>query len=320
MARTGPVLPDLGTSMTEAAASSAEAVAEPLGADARRSFLERGFMAIPDMVSTAEVMRIKAILTSLHDDNVGYGEGAQYDALGLDDGSEPKKFPQIMHPRNFAPHLISGEFYRRAEAMARQLLGPDARLKADISLLKPARIGPPTPWHQDGAFQPAELDIHEISFWLALQPVDRDNSCMEFVPGSHLGPILEHGHPHNDPRMHALECVADFERRAAVPCPLPAGGCTLHTGQTLHCAGPNRSEAPRLAYVLIFDVLPTRHPHPRRFPWQDTWRPARQQRERDWRRRGGLLVHLWRQRSRLRLRPRHLLFDLRKAYRALRRM
>lgn len=286
----------------------------------RRYFETNGFVAIERFVSAAEVERIRTILMALHDGNVGFAEGAQYDALGVDDGKEAKKFPQIMHPRNFAPELITGEFFRCARAVARQLLGADARFKADISLMKPARIGPATPWHQDGAFQKPDIDTHEISFWLALQPVDRRNSCMEFIAGSHLGPILEHGHPNGDGRVHALECVDQFDRRAAQPCPLPAGGCTLHTGQTLHYTGPNVSDAPRLAYVLIFDVVPTPHVGPREFPWLDQWNTARCQRERAWRRHGGLLIHLWRQRNRVRLHPRYLLFDLRRAYRALRQL
>ena len=44
--------------------------------------------------------------------------------------------------------------------------------------MKPARIGEATPWHQDEAFQDPMFDYREVSFWLALQPVDEANSCM----------------------------------------------------------------------------------------------------------------------------------------------
>jgi hypothetical protein len=49
--------------------------------------------------------------------------------------------------------------------------------------MKPARIGDATPWHQDEAFQDPAFDYEEISFWLALQPVDEANSCMAYLPG-----------------------------------------------------------------------------------------------------------------------------------------
>jgi ectoine hydroxylase-related dioxygenase (phytanoyl-CoA dioxygenase family) len=179
-------------------------------------------------------------------------------------------------------------------------------------------IGAATPWHQDEAFQDPANEYHELSFWLALQPTDRSNSCMEFIPQSHHRPVLPHWFPGDDPRVHALECVSGFDPAEAVPCALPAGGCTIHTQRTLHYAGPNASANPRLAYVLIFDLVPTPATEARVFPWREAHRTARAQREQAWRRRGGILVHLWRQRSRVRVTT--LLFDLRRAMKAIRRL
>jgi hypothetical protein len=89
----------------------------------------------------------------------------------------------------------------------------------------------------------------------------------------------------------------------------------------VHGAPPNVSDGDRLAYVLIFDTVPVPAKAPRSFPWRAQHRTARAQRELAWRRQGGLLVHLWRQRARLRFNnPRALLFDLRRAVRAIHRM
>jgi ectoine hydroxylase-related dioxygenase (phytanoyl-CoA dioxygenase family) len=217
--------------------------------------------------------------------------------------------------------LIGSRFYQTARSIAEQLIGGDVRFKADISLMKPALIGAATPWHQDEAFQDPALDYEELSFWLALQPVDETNSCMAYVPRSHEGPVLPHGFPGGDPRIHALECISGFDPRDAVSCPLPAGGCVVHSQRTVHGAGPNVSDRDRMAYVLIFDRVPTPARTLRHFPWREQHRTARAQRELEWRRRGGLLVHLWRQRTRVRLTSvRTLLFDLRRAARAMRRI
>jgi Phytanoyl-CoA dioxygenase (PhyH) len=278
-----------------------------------------GFLTIDTGLPETEIDGIRAKLSALHARNAGFHEGALFDAVGVDDGSEPARFTQILHPRSFEPSLLETQFFRLASGIARQVLGPAVRFKADISLFKPARIGGTTPWHQDEAFQDPAFTYHELSFWLALQPTDERNSCMAYLPGSHLGPVLNHGFPGNDPRIHALECTEDFDHAAVVACPMPKGGCVMHTQRTLHGAGPNTSDAPRLAYVLIFDLVPTPSAEPRSFPWRVLQDTARARREKDWRRRGGLLVHLWRQRSRLRLTsPRHLWFDLCRALRAMR--
>jgi hypothetical protein len=284
-------------------------------------FHEDGFLAFDTGLSTHTIATLRETLTSLHDAKAGFEEGALFDALGVDDGSEPARFPQILHPRSFAPALVGNDFYHLARGIAEQLLGTGVRFKADISLMKPAQIGVATPWHQDEAFQDPAFDYDEVSFWLALQPVDKTNSCMAYVPGSQTGPVLPHGFPNDDPRIHALECIAGFDPRTAVTCPLPAGGCVIHSGRTVHGAGPNLSDKDRMAYVLIFDRVPTPARQPRHFPWREQHRTARAERELAWRRHGGLLVHMWRQRTRVRVTSvRTLLFDLRRAARAMRRL
>lgn len=289
-----------------------------LDANKIRRFTEDGFVAFDTGLSSDAISSLRETLARLHNENVGFEEGALYDALGVDDGSEPARFPQIMHPRSFAPELIGSSFYRLAHGIAEQLLGPGVRFKADISLMKPALIGDATPWHQDEAFQDPAFDYHEVSFWLALQPVNETNSCMVYLPRTQKGPVLPHGFPGDDPRIHALKCVSGFDARDAVPCPLPAGGCAIHNGRTLHGAGPNLSGGDRMAYVLIFDKVPTPVREPRHFPWREQHRPARARRELEWRRHGGLFVHLWRQRTRIRVRT--LLYDLHRAARAMRRL
>jgi hypothetical protein len=277
-------------------------------------FHQDGFLVFDTGISPPAIMALRQTLTSLHNNNVGFKEGALFDAMGVDDGSSPARFPQILHPRSFAPELNGSAFYQIAR-------GSDIRFKADISLMKPARIGLATPWHQDEAFQDPAFDYDEISFWLALQPVDETNSCMAYVPGSHKGPVLPHGFPDGDARIHALECVSGFDPQDAVVCPLQAGGCVIHSGKTVHGAGPNISDQDRMAYVLIFDRVPTPAKNPRHFPWRAHHRTARAKRELEWRRHGGLLVHLWRQRTRVRMNNvKALLFDMRRAARAVRRV
>ncbi len=284
-------------------------------------FGQDGFLAFDTGLPERDIVALRETLAALHDEKVGFAEGALFDAMGVDDGSAPAKFPQILHPRSFAPELIGNSFYQMARSIAEQLLGSEVRFKADISLMKPARIGDATPWHQDEAFQDPAFEYAEVSFWLALQPVDDSNSCMAYIPGSHKGPVLPHGFPGGDARIHALECVSGFDPKDAVRCPLEAGGCVIHNGRTVHGAGPNTSDGTRMAYVLIFDRVPTPAREQRHFPWRDQHRTARAQRELEWRRHGGLLVHLWRQRTRLRVTSvRTLLFDMQRAARAVRRI
>ena len=105
-------------------------------------FREDGFLSIETGLTEDDIAGLRKSLAALHDENVGFDEGALFDAAGVDDGSTPARFPQILHPRSFAPELIGNRFYQQARVIAEQLLGSEVRFKADISLMKPARSVP----------------------------------------------------------------------------------------------------------------------------------------------------------------------------------
>jgi ectoine hydroxylase-related dioxygenase (phytanoyl-CoA dioxygenase family) len=53
---------------------------------------------------------------------------------------------------------------------------------------KPAKIGSAQPWHQDLAYlAPEERSKYSgaVTIWIALDPANKENGCLEFYPGSH---------------------------------------------------------------------------------------------------------------------------------------
>ncbi|MGA3171535.1 MAG: phytanoyl-CoA dioxygenase family protein [Chthoniobacteraceae bacterium] len=257
-------------------------------------FRERGFLAIEHLACEADVIYVRGVIEHLFNIKAGHNEGAYFNFAGADDDPNAPHLPQILRPCNYADGLRKTALYRQAYAIARQILGPEARFTFDHALNKPALIGPATPWHQDESFRHPIFDYEEISIWVPLQPVGDANGCMEFIPGSHRGEVLAHRSPNNDRRAHALECCGDFDLSQAISCPLPAGGCTIHTARTLHGTGLNRSPAPRLAYVLSFGTPPRPAAQPRTFPWLDEKDTAQLRRQRGWMRRTGIFVKGWR--------------------------
>lgn len=260
-----------------------------------------GFISLETICPSEEVLQIRQSLLRMFENKIGYEEGAQYDFVSRDDPNIPQRFPSLHDPSHYDPSLLKTTYYNSALAIAKQLLGPQAALYGEHALLKPANFGPETPWHQDEAFRSPDFEYRELSIWLALQPVEKDNGCMQFIPGSNHSEILEHRSPGGDKTLHPLECCGDFPHSEAVAVPLPAGGCTVHDMRTLHCAGPNTSDTPRLAYILIFNIPPTYRPGKRQFPWLEGRRTDSQQRKQKWHRRGGLAVEVMRRLPRARL-------------------
>lgn len=264
------------------------------------SFHENGFLALPAISTADEVASLHALFYRLLESKAGFNEGAQFDLLDDSVSSGLNSLVQICDPDNYAAQLRHTIFRINALAIAKQLLGPGAQPAFSHAIYKPAHYGAPTPWHQDDAFH-ADFDYPQISIWMPLQDVTPANGCMHFVRGSHRGELLAH-RPYNDNTgAHALECRGEVDLGNAVACPLAAGGCTIHTGRTLHYAGANKADQARWAYILAF-YLPPRRRRLQARTWSDERRTAVMARRRAWLRRGGYFTHLWRTEFDIRLR------------------
>ncbi len=256
----------------------------PLTAGQVEAFHRDGFLRIERVIGDAEVATIRAALTRLFAAQSGRESGDQFDLGGADQEGVRAGLPQILGPHRFAPELTQGELVPNGLAVARQLLARDVedleqiRWGGDHTILKPARYGVPTPWHQDEAYWDPWTDHSGISIWLALQDAVVENGCMWFVPGSHRFEILEHQPINNDPRVHGLELVDASIGSRGVPAEVPAGGVVIHQCRTLHYAGPNRSDVERHAYITGFSAPGRKRAERRAVPWQDRQRTPRSER------------------------------------------
>lgn len=146
------------------------------------------------------------------------------------------------------PKLRHLPLVRRCRRLAQELLGARPALAFDHVIHKPAGNRSATPWHQDAAFAPTvQVAVH---LWVPFDEVGADDSCMQFVPGSHRHRWV-HRPRGGNPEAHALEAV-DVDTSAAVRCPVPLGGLTAHQPGTLHHTGPNEGRRDRTAWIMQF--------------------------------------------------------------------
>jgi ectoine hydroxylase-related dioxygenase (phytanoyl-CoA dioxygenase family) len=122
------------------------------------------------------------------------------------------------------------------------------------AFLKPAKNGGETPWHQDPAYGDNLIIHNNITCWIPLRDIFSElESCLEFLPGSHLGKELRHHNPLSKDHLSAL--VADISndeiaRRVTVPCKL--GDIIVHRSYIIHRGTANRSNIDRIAVVFIY--------------------------------------------------------------------
>lgn len=277
----------------------------PLGAvsdgDAA-TFFRDGFLRVEELASPGELERLRAICDRLFAQRAGWEQGDWFDMVSADDLPTKPRLPQLAWPSRYAPELRDMPFQAMALDLARRILGPQAELMWEFAILKPPRDGAATPWHQDEASFTVGTPFRvSVSVCVPLQDVTEESGCMRYVPGSHLGPLLTHVSVHGDKRVHALEALGVDEAKAkAISVPMRAGEAVLHHSRTIHGAGPNRSEAPRRAYIMNFAVRSHEDTVRKDFPWNVGKRTARDERE----------ARATPLRRRLRLRLRHALLRL----------
>jgi ectoine hydroxylase-related dioxygenase (phytanoyl-CoA dioxygenase family) len=230
-----------------------------LSDDQVRSFAVNGYLSLPEITGADEI----AELSAFYDDVFAEPEKHGLRSFDRAPAGEAQRLAQIHSAERRFPWLLETAFFRNARRAAAQLLrvGTEEVTGYNHMLLKPARHGAVTPWHQDeegwSLGTPARLFVHRaLNCWMPLDPATLESGCMQFIPGSHL---REDHYPHVDRGDGSYVRIAQgFDEAEAVACPIPPGGATFHHCRTLHYSGPNTTEQARRAMVFVFHALPAR--------------------------------------------------------------
>lgn len=185
---------------------------------------------------------------------------------GEDEEQEMLQFMQISEHN---VHFNRLTYHNGILDIIEDLIGPNIQLFHNQALYKPPHHGGPIFWHQDNAYWRC-LPANLVSCWLTLDDVDLHNGAMQFIPGSHLRPMLHDQAEGSDVLLDMGKGVDDSQ---AVVGNLPAGGITLHHCQTLHRTAPNTTDRQRRALAIHFmtpgtksaltgETLPVNFSHP----------------------------------------------------------
>ncbi|MGO4438817.1 phytanoyl-CoA dioxygenase family protein [Rhizobium sp. RAF56] len=210
-------------------------------------FRANGFVTLRGLLSHDEV----AELAVSFDEAVKRATGRSPGAAGVSsDRSEP--LVTVVSPEAKAPTLRASRLVSEARRIMSVLfeVSEEQLLCGWRCFLKPSG-GDVTPWHQDAAYRPPPH--HGGTVWVPLDPATMENGCLEYLPGSHRGGVLEHA-------LHANHFVAEPDGVVgAVSCPLSLGDVSVHNCLTMHRAGINRTARPRRAFAVVCQVVPEIH-------------------------------------------------------------
>ncbi|SEP00073.1 Phytanoyl-CoA dioxygenase (PhyH) [Salinihabitans flavidus] len=207
-----------------------------------RTYREDG-LVIPDYVLPDDVLeRLRGAVDKLIADHAGirpeslsgphnpYGQSAKL--MGNVDFLEFCQHPDILD-------------------MVEQLIGPDIILWGSMLFAKPPGDGKAVPWHQDGKYWPLE-PLETITVRVSIDGSDRDNGCMQYIPGSHKSRNLEHHEVELREDMALGQKMTDLDTSKAKDCILKPGQISLHDVYTVHGSEHNRSIKRRADYAIRY--------------------------------------------------------------------
>ncbi len=216
----------------------------------KQHFAESGYRTFKNVVHVEELEYLRNIYDDfLHNKYDLTGHRGDL-AGGTSHGKKVEKITQIMRPSLVKIELASTKTYKKVFKIAKELMGEDMEMDFDMMINKAPGTNTITPWHQDAAYWPEMSDKRALSFWIALDDVDKENGCMMYVHGSHRRPV----YPHRQQTPNAaLQCEVNDDD--IIYGEISAGTAIAHHGYTLHAALGNSSKN-RHRRALIINLRP----------------------------------------------------------------
>ena len=135
-----------------------------------------------------------------------------------------------------------------------EILGPDLLVWASTFFIKEARTDDYVSWHQDLRYWGLDDEDGQVSAWIALSDVTVEAGCMQFLPGSHKGEMVEHRDTYSEANVltRGQEAIVEVDESAVVHARLKPGKASLHHGKLLHASAPNRSSDRRIGLAIQY--------------------------------------------------------------------
>lgn len=209
---------------------------------------ENGFVIVRQFLADEELRRLRTELDRYIRDVVPTLPSR--DAF-FQDRNQPETLRQMQHMGQ-DPFFEAYRRHPRWNELAQALVGEPCEASEPEWFNKLPGTEHPTPPHQDNFYfclKPPNV----LTMWLALDVVDEENGCLEYVAGSHKKGVRPHGPTEIlGFSQGVLDYGADDAHRE-VAIHLQPGDVVVHHGNTIHRANGNVSTTRhRRAFAMVF--------------------------------------------------------------------
>ena len=214
----------------------------------RPAFERDGFFIVRQFLAPAELAELRSEIDRYIRDVV---PGLPDSHAFYEDRSRPETLKQMQYMTG-DPFFESYTQNPQWVTLARTILGEEANAQGCEWFGKPPGSSRPTPPHQDNYYfnlKPPQA----LTIWMALDPVDRENGCLRYVAGSHLGGLRSHA---TSQILGFSQGITDYgpqDETREVQIHLQPGDAVVHHCELIHRAEPNSSQSRhRRAFAMVF--------------------------------------------------------------------
>ncbi len=116
---------------------------------------------------------------------------------------------------------------------------------------KPAKVGLPSPPHQDN-YLFCIVGGNALTVWVALDPAGNDNGALYYYDGSHRAGIVPHVKSFAPGTSQQVAEQSDLSLYQRVTPPLEPGDVLVHHSEIIHGSQANTSDRPRRGWTLQY--------------------------------------------------------------------
>lgn len=234
----------------------AAAGAPGLDAAQLEHFHSRGWVLVPGLADAATVALLEQECEGLHERMAEPGADERHRVhTSWEEHAEPgrpRRVRQLMHSQRVCPTIDAISRSEAVLAIMRQLIGPDVCLFHSKLMMKAAREGSFTPWHQDYQYwQYESLLPTQVNCMLYVDGSDLGNGCLRMVDGTQRSGLLPIHRIASKSFSIGLE--GGLDDWPCTPVPANPGDAIIFGSYVIHGSGPNTSDRHRRANTFAFD-------------------------------------------------------------------
>lgn len=204
-----------------------------------QDFVENGFIFFPSFLNEEEIALVQSKISNFIENDIDKMDAKDVYYEDINDKSTLKQLQRLFE---FDPFFFEMMFASRFEKLASILLNDSVQGKNIQYFNKPPKIGKPTPAHQDGYYFMLEPN-EAVTMWMALEPVDKENGCVRYIPKSHTKGLRPHAKTNTLGFSQGISNYGEEENlEDEVFFSTKAGDLLVHHSLTIHRADQNLSK------------------------------------------------------------------------------